>query len=88
MSENLRAINKKANRRHKLYLELGHLIEGSTTVGFFGTQVEEIKRLDSELIQLWRSYRAEGKIWMPRLREGSRGQQYERKIRPGAHGYR
>ncbi len=88
MSENLRAINKKANRRHKLYLELGHLIEGSTTAGFFSVQAEEIKRLNRELVQLWRSYRAEGKIWMPRLREGHHGQQYERRIRPGAHGYR
>ena len=89
MSENLRAINKKANRRYKLYLELGHLIEGSTVIGFFSEQTDAIKVLNQELIQLWGKRRAEGKIWIPRLREGRHKlNQYERPLRSGAHGYR
>jgi len=77
----LAEINRKANKRHHLYLELGH--------NFSLLAVEEIKVLNQELTQLWQNRRAEGKIWMPRLREGSRNRnEYERQLRPGAHGYR
>ena len=85
----LAEICRKSNKRHELYLELGHLIEGSSTFGFFDPQVDEIKKLNQELTQLWRKRRAEGKIWTPRLREGHHSRrQYERQLTPGAHGYR
>lgn len=88
MNPILAEINRKANRRHELYLELGQLIsEGSPS--FFEIQVEEIKKLTRELSQLWFSRRAEGKFWMPRLREGKSGQGvYQRRLGGGIHGYR
>ncbi len=77
----LAEICRKSNKRHKLYLELGY--------NYSSLVVQEIRGLNQDLIQLWRSRRAEGKIWLPRLREGHRNRnRYERRIRPGAHGYR
>ena len=76
----LSEICEKANRRYSLYLELGH--------EFSSLQVQEIRELDREISQLWRTRRAEGKIWMPRLREGKHSAgKYERRLREHSHGY-
>ncbi len=88
MSSILAEINRKAGRRHNLYLELGQLISADSS-SFFETQIEEIKTLTSELVQLWRGRRAEGKFWIPRLREGKEGRGvYQRPLQRRIHGYR
>ena len=85
----LAEINRLSNRRLALYSELGHIIEsGGFHLGSEQPQVIEAREIGGQLLKLWRERRAEGKFWMPRLREGKEGVgKYERPLQRRAHGY-
>ncbi len=91
MVENLilTEINSLSNRKYKLYRQLDHIIiAGGQHFMTEQPQVVEIKQIETQLRNLWYRRRAEGKYWIPRLREGKRGSEsYERRLRRGVHGY-
>lgn len=86
--EILLEIQKLSDKRRMLYLELDRIIHaGGEHLGFAQPQVQEIHTINSELIRLWSEERARGRFWMPRLRQASRQEKYERPLRRGIHGY-